>query len=214
MIPVLCLITDRRRLGLDLDGLVDRIAAAARAGVHLVQIRERDLDGAALLQVAEGAVQAVRGTRTRVLVNDRVDVALAAGAHGVHLRSDSLPASRLRRIVPAAFLVGRSVHSPGEAARVSVEGGLDYLIFGTLFATDSKPGRTAAGVVALAEAAAATSLPVLAVGGVTRATAGVIAGAGAAGLAAVGLFAEPDAARLQTIVRDVIAAFDTPGAVP
>ena len=95
------MITDRRRLGPDGDTRVaGRAAVAARAGVHLVQIRERDLEGGAALRLVAGCVDAVRGTRARILVNERIDVALAAGAHGVHLRADSVAASRVRRIVP------------------------------------------------------------------------------------------------------------------
>ena len=73
-------------------------------------------DGA-LLSLVTQAVEAVRGTRTRILVNDRVDVAIAAGAHGVHLRGDSAPARRVRRVAPPAFLIGRSVHARDEIAQ-------------------------------------------------------------------------------------------------
>ena len=105
-----------------------------------------------------------------MLVNDRIDVALAAGAHGVHLRGDSLPAARARLMVPPAFIIGRSVHSREEAMRAQDGGGLDYLVFGTVFKTDSKPGLGVAGLDALSEVAAATRLPVLAIGGMTPAT--------------------------------------------
>src|SRR6185436_4586745 len=82
--PVMCLVTDRQQAG-GADGVVARAAWAARAGVHLVQVRERDLEGRALTDLVVKCVAAVRGTRTRVVVNERFDVALAAGAHGVHL---------------------------------------------------------------------------------------------------------------------------------
>ena len=118
MQPVVCMITDRRRLGEDAEAaLIRRVAAAARAGVHLIQIRERDIADGALFALVTRAVEAVRGTRTRVLVNDRVDVAMAAGAHGVHLRVDSAPATRVRDVAPPAFLIGRSVHTRDEVAR-------------------------------------------------------------------------------------------------
>src|SRR5215510_12707756 len=142
------MISDRRRfrgsgLGPDPgqaeDALVASVEAAARAGIDLVQVRERDLDGGALVRLVARCLDASRHTHTRVLVNDRVDVAMAAGAHGVHLRGDSVPAPRVRAIVPPGFLIGRSIHSREEAARVSVEGGLDYLMFGTVFSTTSKP---------------------------------------------------------------------------
>jgi thiamine-phosphate diphosphorylase len=209
------MITDRRRLGPDgEDLLAGRVGAAARAGVHLVQIRERDLDGGPFLRLVVRCVDAVRGTRARILVNDRVDVALAAGAHGVHLRADSVAASRVRRIVPSGFLIGRSVHSVAEALGATAEGGADYLMFGTVFPTASKPGQTAAGTTALAETVVATSLPVVAVGGVTIATAPDVARAGAAGLAAITLFAHASDEVLHAAASEVVTAFDTLARVP
>jgi thiamine-phosphate diphosphorylase len=187
--PVVCLITDRARGGGGADAVVARAAWAARAGVHLIQVRERDLDGGPLTTLVRQCVDAVRGTRARVLVNDRVDVALAAGAHGVHLRADSMPAPRVRALCPPGFVVGRSVHTRDEAVAAAAGGGLDYLLFGTVFATASKPGRVPAGLSALADVALAVSLPVLAVGGITPDKVDEVVGAGAAGFAAIGMFA-------------------------
>jgi thiamine-phosphate diphosphorylase len=213
--PVICLVTDRRRLGGGSeDALIAQVASAARAGVHLIQIRERDLDARALTRLAAAAVDAVRGTSARILVNDRTDVALAAGAHGVHLRGDSIPAMRVRRIVPRGFLVGRSVHSPEEAQRAADAGGLDYLMFGTVFETASKPGQAAAGSTTLAAIAGATPIPVLAVGGMTASRMDEVARAGAAGFAAIGLFAGGPPDLLQVVVREASLAFDTPRRVP
>jgi thiamine-phosphate pyrophosphorylase len=183
------MITDRRRFGSE-DVLVRRVAAAAAAGVDLVQVRERDLDARDLSHLVARCVQTVAGTRTRVLVNDRLDVALAAGAHGVHLRGDSLPASRARALAPIGFLIGRSVHSLDDAVAACAGGGLDYVLFGAVFATASKPGQAPAGTAALAEVAAAVRVPVLAVGGVSRETVGQLAGSGCAGYAAIGWFAD------------------------
>lgn len=215
MRPVLCMITDRRPFGADWeDALVARIAAAAQAGVQLIQIRERDLDGRPLARLVMRSVQAVRGTRARVLVNDRADVAIAAGAHGVHLPGDAPPASRVRALVPCGFLIGRSVHAVDEAREAERLGGVDYLIYGTVFETGSKPGVTAAGVGALREVVASTALPVLAVGGVTAERLDELAGGGAAGVAAIGLFADCSPDQLQVIVGKASLAFDTPGRVP
>src|SRR5262245_20272498 len=133
------MITDRHRFAGDED-LVQRVAAAAQAGVDLVQVRERDMEARDLSRLVERCVAAVRGTRTRILVNDRLDVACAAGAHGVHLRGDSMPASRARALAPIGFLIGRSVHSVAEAVTACEGGGLDYLLFGAVFNTASKPG--------------------------------------------------------------------------
>jgi thiamine-phosphate diphosphorylase len=208
--PVICMISDRRRLAGDQDeALIQRVAIAARAGVHLIQIRERDLDPRPLTCLVQRCVAAVSGTRARVLVNDRLDVALAAGAHGVHLRSDSLPAARARSIAPPAFLIGRSVHSRDEAVRAAEGEGLDYLLFGTVFDTVSKPGATPAGVAGLAEVAAATRLPVIAVGGMSGSTVQALRNTGAAGFAAIGLFAAIPPDQLEVSVHQASLAFDT-----
>lgn len=206
MTPVVCMITDRRRLGEHAEGaLIRRVGAAARAGVHLIQIRERDMPDGALLTLVSQAVEAVRGTRVRILVNDRVDIAIAGGAHGVHLRGDSAPARRVRAVAPPSFLIGRSVHTSDEAAQLAAEGDVDYLLFGTVFATASKPDGPSAGLAGLTDAVtAARTLPVLAIGGMTLDTIGRVHGAGCAGFAAIGQFAdipESDVARTVTTAR-------------
>ncbi len=208
--PVVCMITDRRRLGPHAEeALVRRIGLAARAGIHLIHIRERDMADGALLTLVQHAVTAVRGTRARVLVNDRADVALAAGAHGVHLRGDSVPARRVRAVTPPAFLIGRSVHSRDEVATLSVEGALDYLLFGTVFQTASKPNQAAAGVTGFTTAAtAARGVPVLGVGGVTLDNARRLAGTACAGFAAIGLFSDGPEEELPATVTAALAAWD------
>jgi thiamine-phosphate pyrophosphorylase len=198
----------------DDNPLVDRVAAAARAGVHLVQIRQPDRDARGLIRLVRRAVAAVRGTEARVLVNDRADLAIAAGAHGVHLRGDSLPAARVRTIVPPGFLIGRSVHSPDETIRVTSDGSIDYVIFGTVFPTASKPGARAGGLGVLAASCQATTVPVLAIGGMRPDRIGEVAQAGAAGIAAIGLFAEPAVEAVQATVERVVSAFDTPRILP
>ena len=215
MHPVICMITDRRRHGADAeDALPDRVAAAAHAGVHLIHIRERDLEGRALTRLVERCVLAVRGTVARIVVNDRADVALASGAHGTHLRADSPPAPRVRAMMPGPFLLGRSVHSRDEAEQLDRSGGLDYILFGTVFESRSKPDVGAAGRDALAAVVSATTLPVLAVGGVTPRRVPEVARAGAAGMAAIGLFADCSVDALQRVVAQTIRAFDTAGTVP
>jgi thiamine-phosphate pyrophosphorylase len=200
--PILCAITDRRRH----HALVEQAAAAADAGLDLFQIREPDLPDNALLEIAERARDAAKGSALRVLLNDRLDIAIAAGAHGVHLRGSSFAAARARIIAPSrTFLIGRSVHSVDEAAAAEAAGGLDYLILGTMFPTISKPpDHPLAGIAALRAAVRACRLPILGIGGITLENAGEIAGAGAAGLAAISLFAAPrtmreTAARLRQI---------------
>jgi len=182
-------VTDRRRFALTCDELIARAAAAARAGVQCIQIRERDLADRPLVCLVRDVIAAVGGTGARVLVNDRLDVALVAGATGVHLPADSIAASRIRGVAPAGFLIGRSVHTPEEIDRAAADGGCDYLLFGTVFHSGGKPaGHPVAGLDGLREACARSPLPVIAIGGMTEARAMDVASTGAAGLAGIGMF--------------------------
>lgn len=187
--------------------LVDRIRAAARAGVHLIQIRQPDLDVMSLTKLVEDAVHAVAGTSARIIVNDRLDVALAAGAHGVHLRADSFPAARTRPAAPAGFIVGRSVHSFDEVDRAAGGSGVDYVICGTIFGTASKPDARPAGLGVLSAVCAKLPVPVLAIGGIQETRLPAVAHAGAAGFAAIGLFADSPPERLASIVGAAGQAF-------
>lgn len=216
--PLLAMVTDRRLYagppgGEDSDArtcaaLVSAAGAAARAGVDLVQVRERGLEDASLLALAAGVRDVLAGTGARVIVNDRVDVALAVAADGVHLPGSAVTCRRIRAIVPDGFLVGRSIHSVGEARAAAADGGCDYLVFGTVFETRSKPaGHGAAGLDALAAVCAAVSLPVLAIGGITAERVPEIVRAGAAGLAAIGLFAAGGEEALRDTVSEIRLAF-------
>jgi thiamine-phosphate diphosphorylase len=202
------MVTDRRRGGgADVEGVVGKAGSAARAGVDLIQIRERDLEASDLLALARSVLTAAAGTRARTLVNDRLDVALAAGAHGVHLPSHAMDARAARAIVPDGFLIGRSVHSEAEAVEAE-RSGCDYLVFGSVFASGSKPaGHAVAGLDALARVCQRVALPVLAIGGVTLARVPSIVAAGAAGIAAIGLFADADAAGVPRLVLEIRSAF-------
>jgi thiamine-phosphate pyrophosphorylase len=211
MRPVVCMVTAPVSSAADDDRLIERIAAAARGGVQLIQVRQPQRDGLAVTRLVERAVRAVAGTTARVIVNDRVDVAMAAGAHGVHLRGDSMAAARVKSMVPPSFVIGRSIHSRSEAVAAEQAGGLDYLVFGTVFATGSKPGVAPAGVERLAEVCAAVPLPVLAIGGITAGTMAAVAHAGAAGFAGIGLFSDAAIEAIPDTIARCIAAFDTPG---
>jgi thiamine-phosphate diphosphorylase len=192
--PILYLVTDRRRLAREPGAAANaavaaQVRAAAAAGVDWVQVRERDLSARELLALVECCLEAVAGTSARVLVNDRVDVALAAAAHGVHLRGDSIEAPRVRDVAPPGFLVGRSVHDEAEARLVAARGGLDFLVLGTVFGTVSKPaGTPALGLGVLGRVCEVVDLPVLAIGGVSLDRLPGVIAAGAAGAAAIGLF--------------------------
>jgi thiamine-phosphate diphosphorylase len=188
-----CLVTDRHRLRPDAvtfaaarQGLVEQAAWAARAGVDMLQVRERDLEGGPLAALVSALLDVSRGSPLRVIVNDRLDIALACGAHGVHLRHDSLQAADVRRLAPPGFLVGRSVHGVAEALTA---GPVDYLIAGTVFRTASKSSEAPLlGTDGLAAVAKAAGVPVLAIGGVRADHFEELAAAGAAGVAGIGLF--------------------------
>lgn len=178
------------------EGLASWLDALAAAGVEAVQVRAKQLDDRALFDLARRVVALAAG-RCRVLVNGRIDLALAAGADGVHLPADGLPAGPLRRLGGPHFLIGRSTHRPQEVAAARLEG-CDFAVFGPLRATPGKPGRDGEpaipGLDGLA-AACRLGLPVLALGGVERAEhVRQAAAAGAAGVAAIRAFADPAAA--------------------
>ena len=211
--PTVMMVTDGSRIGADGgngmmgDALVAAIGRAARAGVDLVQIRERTLDGGDLLRLTVRALEAAAGTATGILVNDRVDVALAARARGVHLPGRGLAAPRARAIAPR-LLIGRSVHSVDDAIAAERDGGCDYLLFGTVFQSTGKPaGHIMSGIAGLSAACRAVRLPVLAIGGVTVERAAEAAAAGAAGVAAIALFAQGDEQELRARVRAIHASF-------
>jgi thiamine-phosphate pyrophosphorylase len=189
--PVLMLVTDRRRLSPDARTLADEVTALERwlddaidAGVSLIQIRERDLAAQPLEAVTRRVAARASSTTTRVLVNDRADVARAAGAHGVHLRGDSAAIARVRTL-DAAWILGRSIHS---TAGLNDSAGADYALFGTMFETPSKPGVSGRGIEELAAVIRAAEMPVLAIGGITPDSAARCARAGAAGIAAIRVF--------------------------
>lgn len=205
---MLMMVSDRRRFRGSLDRLAAAIVRAARAGVDVVQVRERDLDDRALTGFVRRAVAGVRGTGARVVVNGRLDVALAAGAAGVHLRANCLPAPRARTLVPRGFLIGRSVHSLAEAQAVEAEGGCDYLVFGAVFPSTSKPeGHQPAGLAALRQVCDAVRLPVVAIGGIDGARASDAARAGAKGVAGIEVFANEDERALAMSVEQMRSAF-------
>jgi thiamine-phosphate pyrophosphorylase len=205
--PIVCYVTDRKSLGESEGGtgVVGRIRAAIAAGVDWVQLREKDLSGRELLGLAREAVAA--GGGARVIVNDRLDVALAAGSAGVHLGRESLGA---RDVVtwcrgghaPAEFLVGVSCHSLKDV-REAESAGAAYIFFGPVFDTPSKRGMgQPQGVARLAEICRGVAIPVLAIGGVSEENAGECFRAGAAGIAAIRMFQEAkDAEALKEVVR-------------
>jgi thiamine-phosphate pyrophosphorylase len=182
----ICYITDRQALAP--RPLLPFIVEAIQAGVDLIQIREKDLATRELLELVRSAVEAARRTATRVVVNDRLDVALAAGAAGVHLGGRSLPVAVVRRHVDRSFLVGASCHSLEEATEAEA-GGADYVVLGPIFETPSKlVYGPPLGLEKLREVAARVKMPLLALGGVTVERVGACRQAGAAGVAGISIF--------------------------
>jgi thiamine-phosphate pyrophosphorylase len=184
------------QLGFSLYLITDRAAAprppadvveeCLAAGLRAVQLREKDLETRDLLALADTLREATQRHGARLIVNDRADVALAAGADGVQRTHASLPVSALRGIAPAGFLVGASVHSEAEA-RDAAGQGADFIVFGPVYDTASKrrygPPQ---GLAALEAVTHAVDRPVLAVGGLTPERVPEVLAAGAAGVAVIG----------------------------
>ena len=169
------------------------IHAAVDAEVPLFQIREKTLSARALYEVVVRAVSVTRDSKTRLIVNDRVDVARAAGADGVQLTARSLPASIVRRVCGPELLIGVSTHSR-EEAQAARDGGADFVVFGPVFETESKRAfGPPQGLEKLRDVARALDeFPVLAIGGITLENIPACLSAGARGVAGISLFSHPE----------------------
>ena len=194
-------ITDDLRDGA--DGLRARAERAVNGGATMIQLRLKDADARTLVEVAKALVRAL--PRVPVIVNDRLDVALVAGAAGVHVGPDDLPAAAVRRLVPEGFVVGASV---GSDAEIVLARGADYVGIGPLYETASKPdaGR-AIGPVAFARLAKACRIPAVAIGGIDASNAGAAMRAGAAGVAVIrAVFGAPDPEGAARAIRAAVGA--------
>jgi thiamine-phosphate pyrophosphorylase len=215
-------ITDRRQLA-DSPGeqrarLLERIAEAARAGVDLVQLREKDLSAREMEMLARESMVKVRSDvsrpgGTRLLINSRPDIALAAGCDGVHLTSSDIGAAVARQVFGAkrAALIAVSCHSPEEVQKAAQEGA-DFAVLGPVFEKVSGDGAAPLGLTVLAEGCRRAAqvrrekpMPVLALGGVTLENARACMVSGAAGIAAIRLFHEHELAQ---VVRQLRAQHD------
>jgi len=210
---VLCYVTDRRAFEMACapslgeqtsehvrtqsgQALLQTIRNVAAAGVDWIQIREKDLPARVLVDLAKRAIAGTLRTSAQILLNDRLDVALAIGAAGVHLGESSIPVelvSEWRRSAGrVSFRIGVSCHSM-EAARAAEDSGADYIFFGPVFATPSKATYGAPqGIDKLHRVCGAVRISVLAIGGVTVENANSCVAAGALGVAAIRLFQESD----------------------
>ena len=188
--PCLCLVTDRRQCGG--RSLESVVADAVEGGVNIVQLREKDLPPSQLYALALSLKDAIAG-RALLFVNDRVDVALACAADGVQLGEDALPLNAAKAAARGGNLIlSRSVHSIDGAIAAQAQGA-DLLTLGTIFPTGSHPGVQTGGLELVQEAAAAVSIPFLAIGGVKPDNAAALIAAGAAGAAVISaITASPD----------------------
>jgi thiamine-phosphate pyrophosphorylase len=189
-VPVVHLITDRRLRG-DLAAHARAALAGLLPGRAAIQLREKDLGGRDLLALARALLPVCRAAGQLLLVNDRVDVALAAGADGVHLPAAGVPAADARRLLGPGALVGVSCHSAADVLRAR-EAGADYATVSPVYDTPSKRAYgPPVGLGALADAAR-LGLPVLALGGVSPARVPEVLAAGARGVAVIRAWLEPD----------------------
>jgi thiamine-phosphate pyrophosphorylase len=197
----LVLVTEPLTPGRD---LIYVVRAALRAGTPAVQLRWKGGTAAEMAALARQLLLVTRAAGALLFVNDRMDVALAVGADGVHLGQDDLPVRRARACAPAGFLIGASAETVA-LARAAAAAGADYVGVGPVAATGSKPDAGAVvGVERVGEIAAAVSIPVVAIGGIDATNAGAAVRAGAAGVAVISAVTradEPDRA-----ARDLLAA--------
>lgn len=177
-------ITDRKQAGGE-EQLLRYIRRAVLDGVDMIQLREKDLSAQALFDLTRRVVAIAAESTTRVLVNSRVDIALAAGADGVHLPAGGITPRRIKLVAPQNFLVGVSCHRREELLRAQEED-VDFAVFGPVFASPDK--GLAMGLEGFREGLAGVRLPVFALGGVTKENAANCLSAGAVGVAAIRMF--------------------------
>jgi thiamine-phosphate pyrophosphorylase len=186
----LYLCTDGRRERGDLAEFLD---AVLPAGVDIVQLREKHLEAREELALLEVVADACRRHGRLLAVNDRADLALAAGADVLHLGQDDLPVPVARRIIGERPLIGRSTHDPAQAAAAQDEPGVDYFCAGPVWTTPTKPGRPAAGLSLVEQVAGrAPRRPWFAIGGIDHTTVERVLAAGATRIVVVRVITEAD----------------------
>ena len=186
--PLLCFVTDRKRcLGRDLEEVVEQAVAH---GAGIVQLREKDLSARDLFELGTRVQNAIAG-RAKLILNDRIDVALALNADGVQLPEDGIPVASARQIIGPNLLIGRSVHSVSGAVEAQSDGA-DFLIAGTIFPSPSHPYGPTQGVDFLRALCREVSVPILAIGGVTTQNVAEVMEAGYSGVAVISAISEAE----------------------
>ena len=185
---------------------------ALRGGADIIQLRDKRMDSTSLYRTATEIVALTRDAGACFIMNDRLDLALAAGADGVHLGQQDMPIAEARRIVPRNFIIGSSVGSVEEAIEAEISGA-NYLALSPIFATTSKDDAGCGhGLSTLGAIRAATRLPLVAIGGITRENIGSVIGAGADGAAVISaVVGEDDVAAAAAELKRKIAAAKYPG---
>ena len=172
--------------------LLECVEQALRAGVTLLQYRSKYKDGGAMYQEAMALKELCDRYDVPLIINDRVDVALAVGAAGVHVGQDDLPCSVVRQLVGSDFVIGVSAHNPEEARKAAADGA-DYLGCGAVFGTGTKAGVAKLGLERLRSIREAVTLPMVGIGGVKAANYGDVLATGADGAAIIsGILAADD----------------------
>jgi len=184
--------------------LLGQFSAAVSAGIQLIQIREKRLTARLLFELTSRALSITQGTGTRVLVNDRADIAAGAGADGVHLTTQSLEAAVVRQAFGERLLIGSSTHSVEEALRAR-DAGVDFIVFGPVFESPAKKKYgPPVGLQALSGVARELApFPVIALGGISIKNATQCLRAGASGIAGISLFSKPEGlANVASVIRE------------
>ncbi len=199
--PIIYLITKGEATALNFSNkrreIIDIIKLAVEEEVSLVQLREKSLPARHLFDLTNEAAAITRGSATRLLVNDRADIAFAAKADGVHLTASSLPVDVIHKHFPREFIIGVSTHTPEAATNASTDGA-DFVVFGPIYKTPNKDQPQ--GTATLAEVSEKLRpFPVLALGGIEESNISSIIEAGACGFAAIRALNDPDS--LRTICR-------------
>jgi thiamine-phosphate diphosphorylase len=189
--------------------LRDVVADAVAAGAPCIQLRDKRATSRDLIEQARTLLPIVRAGGASLIVNDRLDVAILAGADGVHLGPDDLPVAEARRVAPPGFIIGRSTDDP-QLARQAEKDGASYIGCGAVFGTTSKhdTGDERIGTERLDVVARAVGIPVIGIGGITTDNVSLVAGTSAAGAAVIG--AVMNAPDVGQAVRSLLSPFDRP----